>query len=75
MDKDLLEKKLTDLGLSNRDYSILGIERPDCFHILSSGKDYLVYYIDDRGNKLYESTFYSFSLAAEYLLLLIKSMI
>jgi len=75
MKKNDLAQKLKELGLNNRDFSILETVKPDCFNLVSSGKYFIVFYVDDRGNKLYESTFCSFDAAAKYIILLIKSML
>ncbi len=69
---------LNQLELSvgnNVSFSILENEKPDAFHIeKSNSENFIVFYLDDRGNRQYETICSSFEEASKFLLELIKSL-
>ena len=68
-----LDEELKKLEVDNRGFSLLPAEGPlpDRINLILSGSYYCVFYLDERGNKNYESTLHDFDSAAKYLLALI----
>lgn len=70
-----LKEDLVKLELDKNEFSILDKETPDCFNLVESlGNGFIVFYMDDRGNKMYKLELNSFKDAGEYLIALIKKM-
>jgi hypothetical protein len=70
-----LKEDLIKLELDNNEFSILDKEMPDCFNLVESlGNGFIVFYMDERGNKTYKLELNSFKDAGEYLIALIKKM-
>lgn len=71
-----LKERIENLRVGDINFSILDRELPDhfCLSRIPYNDNFSIFYLDDRGNKLFESEYDTFEKASEELLKLIKSM-
>ena len=67
MDKTELKEKLDLLGINEKFYSLSGTLLPDRVILYNSYEKWLVFYLDERGNRNDEQTFYSENEACQYI--------
>ena len=67
MNKKELKKKLDELNIYPRFYSLEGTLLPDRMVLYHSYNDWIVFYFDERGNRNQEITFSSEQEACQYL--------
>lgn len=72
MNKRELKKELSKLGINKGYYSLNGYELPDCTILAKSSGEWIVFYVDDRGNRRSEKHFLSEDEACSHLLKILK---